>query len=239
LDNKKLTLGILNTDELEPEVEHKFGNYSDMFQNLFQNNHHSFIFNTYQVTQEIYPQDIHDCDAYLITGSKASAYENLPWIIKLKEFIRELQQHNKKLIGICFGHQIIAEALGGKVTKSEKGWGVGLMSSDIQNNQSWMKPDIKSYSLLVSHQDQVERLPEKALCIAASQFCPNSSFQIEESILTFQGHPEFNREYMLYILKKRREIIGEQAYNAAIASLDQDIDESVISNWIYHFLCHF
>ena len=236
MNSKKLTLGILDADELAPEVEKKFGSYSNMFQDLFNHNEYPFIFNSYQVTQETYPQNINDCDAYLITGSKASAYENTPWIIKLKEFIRQCQENDKKLVGICFGHQIIAEALGGRVNKSQNGWGVGLMSSAIEVNQSWMQPELKSYSLLVSHQDQVEQLPEKAIRLAASEFCQNSSFQLGKTILTFQGHPEFSEEYLLQIMNKRRNILGEETYNTALNSLEYNTDESIIAGWINNFL---
>lgn len=231
---KKITVGILNADELALEVENKFGNYSDMFQQLFQNS--PFVFKSYQVTQEIYPTDINECDAYLITGSKFSAYENITWIIKLKEFIKELHRQNKKLIGICFGHQIIAEALGGQVTKSSNGWGVGLMDSEIICNKPWMEPKIPSYALLISHQDQVEKLPEHAICIASNHFCPNSSFQLNENILTFQGHPEFSKEYLLQIINMRRKVIGEDIYRSALSSIDNKADTSIIISWIENFI---
>jgi GMP synthase (glutamine-hydrolysing) len=234
LSNNKITVGILNADELALEVENKFGNYSDMFQQLFQNS--PFVFKSYQVTQEIYPTDINECNAYLITGSKFSAYENITWIIKLKEFIKELHRQNKKLIGICFGHQIIAEALGGQVTKSSHGWGVGLMDSKIICNKAWMEPKIPSYALLVSHQDQVEKLPEHAICIASNHFCLNSSFQLNENILTFQGHPEFSKEYLLQIMNKRRKAIGEETYRSALSSLDNKVDTSMIISWIENFI---
>ncbi len=236
MDNKNLTLGILNADELTPEVEQKFGNYSNMFQDLFKNNGFQFTFNTYQVTQENYPQDINDCDAYLITGSKASAYENIPWIVKLKEFVRECQQHNKKLIGICFGHQLIAEALGGRVEKSQKGWGVGLMKCTVEHNLSWMKSEQQHLSLLVSHQDQVVELPQQAERIAVNSFCLNSGFQLGNSVLAFQGHPEFSKDYLLFIMKNRREIIGEEKYQNAISSLTQQADNSVVAKWINNFI---
>lgn len=236
MKTNNITLGILNADELTPEIEAKFGNYSDMFQNLFINNKCQFSFNPYQVTQKIYPQDINDCDAYLITGSKSSAYENTHWIIKLKEFIRKLQKKNKKIIGICFGHQIIAEALGGKVEKNLKGWGVGLVNSKVDVYQSWMVPETTSYSLLASHQDQVIILPKDAIRIAGNSFCHNGSFQIGKNILTFQGHPEFTKEYLLHILKNRRKIIGEKTYQNALTSLEQKPDAPVIVNWISNFL---
>lgn len=187
MTSKKITLGILNADELAPEVEKEFGNYSDMFQRLFEKNNHPFIFKSYQVTQEIYPLDIDECDAYLVTGSKFNVYENIPWIIKLNKFIQQLSKKNKKIIGICFGHQIIAQALGGLVSKSNNGWGVGLMSSTVIKNQTWMRPAHNSISLLGIHQDQVIELPKDAVLLAESDFALIVAFKLEILFLLFRA----------------------------------------------------
>lgn len=154
----------------------------------------------------------------------------------MNKFIQQLSKKNKKIIGICFGHQIIAQALGGLVSKSNNGWGVGLMSSTVIKNQTWMRPAHNSISLLGIHQDQVIELPKDAVLLAESDFCPNSSFQIGNTILTFQGHPEFSKDYLLYMMNNRREILGEQIYKTALSSLDQETDVSLVVNWISNFL---
>lgn len=233
MTHKKITVGILNSDELDPEVEQEFGNYYEMFEKLFIST--SLIFKHYQVTQDDFPADLNECDAYLITGSKFSIYDNFPWIIKLSEFILKLYESDIKLIGICFGHQLVAQALGGSTIKSPKGWGLGAITSRVICRKGWMEPPLDSFNLLVTHQDQVEVLPEHAIPLASNDFCRNSGFLLN-NILTFQGHPEYSKKYLLYIMNKRREVIGETTYINAQASLNLEIDESIIANWIVNFI---
>jgi len=231
-----MRIGVLETDTLEHDIKNKYGSYAEMFQQLFLSINNKLEFNIYQVIEEIYPENIDECDAYLITGSKFSAYEDSPWIKKLSQFIISLAKQRKKLIGICFGHQIIAHALGGLTEKSNKGWGVGNIISDIEKTQAWMGGEKKQFSLLVSHQDQVTKLPATAKRIASNAFCLNTSFQIDNHILTFQGHPEFSNDYLRYLMKKRRKLIGNESYNRALSSLDQDQDSLLVAQWIINFI---
>ena len=116
-----MRIGILETDTLPADIKEKYGSYAEMFQNLFLSVNDQLELNVYRVIDGDYPEHIDDCDGYLITGSKFSAYDDEPWIIKLRHYIVELHKREKKLTGICFGHQIIAQALGGLTRKSEKG----------------------------------------------------------------------------------------------------------------------
>lgn len=231
-----MKIGILDADELKKEVIKEYGTYSDMFVQLFQSVDTSHTFNSYPVCQKIYPNDINDCDAYIITGSKASAYDNDSWIKLLKSYILLLLKQKKKLVGICFGHQIIAEALGGQVKKNNNGWGVGLMTNTVLDEKSWMKPKQKEVDLLVSHQDQVVTLPDNAELIATNSFCLNSGFQISDQLITLQGHPEFSNAYLMFLMQGRREVIGEENYQHALTSLKQPADDKLIAKWILEFL---
>lgn len=114
--------------------------------------------------------------------------------------------------------------------------GVGLMSSTVIKNQTWMNPAHNSISLLGIHQDQVIELPKDAVRLTESNFCPNSSFQIGKTILTFQGHPEFSKDYLLQMMDNRREVLGEKTYQSGLKSLAQAADESIIAHWIANFL---
>ena len=235
-----MRLGILETDTLEPGIKEKYGSYAEMFQSLFLSVDEQLAFKVYQVIEGEYPENIDECDAYLITGSKASAYDKKPWIKQLRDYIVALHKHRRKLIGICFGHQIIALALGGLTEKSEKGWTVGNSISTIEKEKPWMGNVItnakKQFALLVSHQDQVTRLPVQAELIATNISCQNASFQIANHILCFQGHPEFSADYLNYLLNKRRDIIGEEKYNKAIDSLQYDQDVQLVVRWIIDFI---
>lgn len=231
-----MKIGILEAEQLKPAILKEYGSYADMTMRLLGSVDNSVSFQTYQATSGEYPIDTNDCDAFLITGSKASAYDNEAWIKQLADYIKILADQQKKLIGICFGHQLIAHALGGKVLKSGKGWGVGIMASDVLLNKPWMQPTLKNFSLLVSHQDQVVELPPDAEQIAGSDFCMNSCYQVDNHILTFQGHPEFTLEYAQQSMEKRREIIGEERYQQAQISLRQNIDHKMIARWILNFV---
>jgi GMP synthase-like glutamine amidotransferase len=231
-----LIIGILEADELNDEVIQRYGRYAETFEQLLSAVDPHLAFQTYQVTQQEFPQSIDACDAYVLTGSKHSCYEDIPWINQLKQFVVECHAKKKKLIGICFGHQLIAQALGGSVQKHDKGWGIGMSSSDVKTTPHWLTPKQPQFNLLVSHQDQVTRLPQQASLVASNDFCPIAGYHVNHTILTFQGHPEFNHDYLQYIMTQRREVIGEQAYQQAIESLQQDEDNELVAQWIVNFI---
>jgi GMP synthase-like glutamine amidotransferase len=231
-----LIIGIIEADELDDDVLRHFGSYTDRFEQLLFTADAQLTFNTYCAVHQQYPQDINACDAYLITGSKYSCYEDLDWIKRLGRFVVECYQQEKKLIGICFGHQLIAQVLGGRVQKSDKGWGAGLISSDVVQSPGWLSPAQPCFSLLINHHDQVIRLPGGASLIATNEFCPVSAYQVNQSMLTFQGHPEFSREYLRYLMTKNRQEIGEQVYLQATQSLVQHVDYELVATWIVKFI---
>jgi len=229
-------LGILETDHLDKTIQKKYGTYAEMFQKLFLPLMDQLVIQVYDVMHFEYPDTIDDCDAYLITGSKTSPYENKAWIRRLEEEIQTLHIHKKKLIGICFGHQLIAQALGGVVKKSDLGWGVGLSKQNILRKKNWMGHTEAVFQVLVSHQDQVIELPPGAEAIAGNAFCPNASFQIDQHILTLQGHPEFSPAYLRHLITGRRAIIGTSRAEQALQSLHASNDHAKIARWILDFL---
>lgn len=231
-----MIIGVLEADKLADEVVERFGRYADSFVELFSAIDPQLRFQTYHVTEGEYPQDIDACDAYLITGSKSSCYEDLDWIHRLKGFVLDCFEQETKLLGICFGHQLIAEALGGTVEKSDKGWGIGLASSEVTHTPEWLMPQQRCFNLLVSHQDQVTRLPEQASLVATNDFCPISGYRVNHTVLTFQGHPEFNRDYLHHIMTECREHIGEQAYEQGIKSLELNEDNELVAQWMVNFM---
>jgi len=231
-----LKLGILKTDTVRPEWARKYGEYPDMFQALLSAEDPTLEFAVYDVEHREYPDDIDEVDAYLITGSKSAVYEEKPWIPPLLAFIAELDRRQKKLVGICFGHQAIAEALGGRARKSSKGWGVGLHTHTFTETPEWHDGGPPAVRVLVSHQDQVEQLPPRARLLAASDFCEYAALQIDDHILAFQGHPEFPVGYSRAIMDFRRETIGEQTYREGVASLEQKPEGARMARWILAFL---
>jgi len=179
------------------------------------------------------PPDVHRHDAYLITGSSAGVYEDHAWIDPLRSFIRAAAGR-AKLIGICFGHQIMAEALGGRVEKSDKGWGVGLHTYPIVRREPWMD-DAPAVSVPASHQDQVVLQPPDTHVTASSVFTPYAGLVwTGHPSISFQFHPEIEPDYAAALYESRRDRLPH--VDAAIASLGRPNDNARVGDWIRRFL---
>ena len=231
-----MRLGILQADHVDPECRARFGDYADMFTDALGDALDSCSsFEFFDVRRGLYPDQVGDCDAYLITGSRASVYDDEPWIARLKDFVRELDDARAKTVGVCFGHQLAAAALGGFVRKAAVGWGVGVHTWAVLHDEPWMRPRLGEIRLLASHQDQVETLPHGARLLAASEFCPHAAFAVGNHLFAVQGHPEFTRDYARFLMCRRRDQLGS-AFGPAIRSLDKPTDEAVVAQWIAAFL---
>jgi GMP synthase-like glutamine amidotransferase len=225
-----MKLAILRTGESPADLLSRFGHYDDMFRDLLGPD---FVMRTYNVRAGEMPDEVSDHDAYLITGSPAGVYETDPWIASLKDFLRDAKG-KAKLVGICFGHQIMAEAFGGRVEKSDKGWGVGLHRYDIFEKAPWMD-EVPAFSAAVSHQDQIVVQPPQSRVLAGSEFSPFGMLAYEDQpAISFQPHPEFDPEFAKALIETRRERIPEP--DAAIASLDGHSDRERLAEWIRSFL---
>jgi len=231
-----MKLGILKTDTVRPEWVPEFGEYPDMFAVLLGRADSSMEFVVYDVEGGVYPADIDEVDGYLITGSKSSVYDDSSWIPPLIKFVQEIAGRGKKIVGICFGHQLVAQALGGKTEKSDKGWGVGLHTHTFTQTPSWHDGGSEDLKILVSHQDQVATVAEGATVLASSDFCENAVCQIGDQILTFQGHPEFIPQYSREIMEFRRKQFGEDIYHSGVASLSGDQEGDRVARWVVKFL---
>ena len=175
-----MKIGILQTGHTPQELTPTLGTYSDMFARLLDGN--GFMFQTWSVVDGDFPDALTDADGWLITGSKHGAYEDHDWIPPLEQLIRDIYADGRPLIGVCFGHQIIAQAMGGKVVKFDKGWSVGRTNYDMNGTP---------VSLNAWHQDQVVEVPDTATTIASNDFCENAALVYGDKIWTIQPHPEF------------------------------------------------
>jgi GMP synthase-like glutamine amidotransferase len=207
-----------------------------MFANLFARHAPQITLRPFDVCNGEFPPSLDACDAYLTTGSRLSAYDDVDWIHALKDFMRRIHESKKPFIGVCFGHQLIAEALGGKVSRAATGWGAGVHGVEVVRHELWMRPEGSSCALQYMHQDQVERLPEDGVVIGRSDHCPVAIFRAGDSTLGMQAHPEFPKAYSEALLLDRVERIGAERVKAALASLDQPTDESVVARWVVEFL---
>ena len=228
-------LGILKTDDIREELQSKFGSYPNMFESLFRQVAPRLQFITYDVAKEEHPDPIDECDAYLITGSKAGVYDDLPWISSLKQLVRDLAEKRIPLAGICFGHQVIAASFGGEVIKSPAGWGVGVHEYRISRRLNGLEKD-SSFRIIATHQDQVVQAPERADILAHNEFCPIAGLiSHERNYISFQGHPEFTKEYFLDLLNHLKEVSRKRS-DAARTSMSRKIHPQVVAKSILDFL---
>ncbi len=230
-----LTFGLLECDQVAERFRQISGGYREMFGALFQR-HPEIELRFYDVCHSQFPDSIDACDAYLTTGSRFSVYDDLDWIHSLKGFVRRLHDARKPFVGICFGHQLLADALGGEVTKSANGWGVGVHSVEVIREESWMQPARSSCNLQYLHQDQVQRLPEGGVLLGSSDHCPVAIFRVGETMLGIQAHPEFTAAYSQALLIDRASRIGSDRVETALASLNRQTDQATIADWIGQFI---
>ena len=192
---------------------------------------------TISAIKEVLPENVSKFDAYIITGGKYSVFEDYDWQFKLFNFIGDVYLKNIPLIGICYGHQLLAHVLGGKVRRSENGWGIGVVELNIETNHSpkWLNPRKEKFNILSMHQDQVEELPKGATNFLTSKFCPYSAYYIPRKVLAFQQHPEFTPELCRDLILKRKEKIG-MGYKVALETLKKKTDGKILGQWMAEFL---
>ena len=225
-----MNLAILETGTPPGALEERFGRYAGMFEKLLGN---GIDYQAYEVQAGDLPGDPGGHDAYLITGSPAGVYEPLPWIEQLKAFLRAAKGQ-AKLVGICFGHQLMAETFGGHVEKVDKGWGVGLHTYPIVQREPWMD-EAAAVSVPASHQDQVVMQPPATDVVASSIFTPYAGLAWrDQPAISFQFHPEFSPDYARALIELRRRRLPDP--DAAIASLDRPNDNARVGRWIRNFL---
>ncbi|CAN5456665.1 glutamine amidotransferase [soil metagenome] len=226
-------IGLLLCDHLPPDVVEAVADYPELYPAIF--DQVGVDLRIYEVTEGDLPATTDECAGWIISGSKRSAYEDEGWINDVSDFIRTAAAARAPQVGICFGHQLIALALGGEVAKAPGGWGVGVKEFDVVSNAPWMTPPAEHFRMLMSHQDQVRRLPDGAELLATADYCPIASFRVEDHIFTVQGHPEFIPALSRKLIGKRREIFGADVADAALETLDQSIDHELVARWIASF----
>lgn len=230
-----LRICILETDNIHPDLVDQFQGYGRMFQRLFARQPIAAEFEVFNVVAGHYPDDQQHYDAYLITGSKADSFGTDAWIETLRLYLRKRYQLGDKLLGVCFGHQLLASLLGGKTERATQGWGVGVHHYQVSEQPQWMQPSTERLAMLISHQDQVTVAPDNATILASSDFCPIGAYYIGDQVLCFQGHPEFDHDYSRSVLEIRQGLYGEQVYQRGINSLEHEHQGSVVAEWMMRF----
>ena len=228
-----MRIGILETGYPPEHLAGEHGSYPDMLRRFVGEAAASYA--TYDVQKGALPSSPDAYDAVLVTGSPAGVYEPHAWIPPLMDFLRQAKGRTA-LVGVCFGHQVMAQAFGGEVKKSEKGWGLGLHRYDVVSREPWMDK-VEQVAAPVSHQDQVVVRPPSARVVAASAFTPHAILAYgDQPAISFQCHPEFTVEYARALAERRRGQVADAQIEAAKASLDQPADNPQIAEWVRRFL---
>jgi GMP synthase-like glutamine amidotransferase len=227
-------LGILKTGRPPKACIPEFGTYPDMFIGLLGRD--AYDYRVFAVDEGELPESPRACDAYLITGASAGVYDPLPWIAQAEDFLRAAKGQ-AALVGVCFGHQLMAQAFGGKVIKSPKGWGLGEQDYEVRLREPWMD-GAASIRLPGSHQDQVVELPPGAEIWAANDFTPMGALAWrDQPAISLQLHPEFEPAYAVSLIEHRREgPYTKDEADRAVASYQGPDDRARVGGWIRNFL---
>ncbi len=227
-----LRIGLLLCDHLDDDVAAQVGDYTDLYPAVF--SPAGMELTVFEAARGELPDDLDDYDGWIVSGSRHSTYDDEDWIHDLEELVRRIVADGGPLVGICFGHQLTAQALGGKVEPAAVGWGVGVKSFEVVAPAPWMG-HVAEMRLLMSHRDQVTRLPGGAEVIATSDYCPVGAYRIGDRVFCVQGHPEFVPELSRILMERRRSIIGDEVVDEAMGTLDGPVDGARTVAWMADF----
>lgn len=220
-----MLIGILQTGQAPDVLIEKSGDYPDMFERLLAG--YGFAFRSYRVLDGEFPADVQVCDGWLITGSRHGAYEDHAWIPPLEAFIRDAYAAHVPLVGICFGHQIIAQAMGGRVEKFAGGWAAGATDYDFEGEK---------ITLNAWHQDQVTQKPEAARVVGRNAFCENAALLYDDRAFTVQAHPEFEPDFVDGLAQTRgRGVVPQPLLDSATARLSDPLNSATMASRIAAF----
>jgi GMP synthase-like glutamine amidotransferase len=229
-----MRVGLILCDRLPDQYAGISGDYQTLVSGMFSNRDISLeVFDSHLGSL---PLDVAVFDGIIISGSRHSVYEDERWIRDLEAFAREVVDSTTPVFGICFGHQLLARALGGVVEQAEGGWGVGVHAMRVLEHRPWMEPDREALKLVMSHQDQVVELPNNATVLGSSDHCENYLVEFTETAVGIQGHPEFPLAFAEVLYEDKRELVGSLA-DDAIASLAIPADSDIVSTWMRKMFC--
>jgi len=222
-----MKIGILLVGRASEDLVDEYGTYAEMLIALINTEEQVFEFKTFNILDDEFPKDHLECDGWIVTGSPHGVYEDHSWIPTVSQLINNVYKANLPIFGVCFGHQLIAQALGGHVEKSEKGWGLGLHTYQVNNKPDYMSNLSEEVTLNICHQDQVLRPPQGATVYAKSEFCENAGFYIKDKVLTMQAHPEFLVDFTKALLTARRDVtIPKEFVDPALVGLKNNPDSA-------------
>ena len=231
-----MKLTIIQTGEVPLPLRERFGPYRKMFETMFDGTGQGFTYDMVPVSDGAPFPDPGALEGIVITGSAAGVYDDYAWLDPLRAFIRDAYGRRTPMLGVCFGHQIMADALGGDVRKSEKGWGLGRHNYDVRARPDFMRSAPAALAVACSHQDQVIIPPDEAEVILASDFTPNAGLAYRSGrALSFQPHPEFHDDYTIALAEMRRGKAPDNVVETAISSIATPSHSADVAGYIGQF----
>ena len=227
---------ILDNDTLDGELARRYTSFGAMFVQLFNSVEAQWTYDIFSTQRGEYPASFDAYDAVLLTGSASDAFSDEAWVVELRQRVTRLLAEHKKMVGVCFGHQLIGLCMGAPVGRAPQGWGKGRMA------YNWHRQDLpgceerQQIALYVSHQDQVLALPPGASLVASSDFCPVAAFTVGEYVFCVQAHPEFDAFFSQALLDKHRERLGEAEHAAKSQGLMAGHEGGEVARMVVAFL---
>lgn len=231
-----MNIAILLTSNDTSGFARRFPNDGEKFITLLKPIRPDWTFKVYPVMDDVFPENPDHYDGFIITGSPASVHDGHAWIERLLALIRDLHAKRISLVGVCFGHQAIALALGGKVEQNPQGWVLGTETTRIDEPQPWMQPVANQITLYAAHKEQVTVLPEEAKTIGHATGCPNAAYIIADHIMTTEYHPEMTRDFMEELVDEMGGAISSEIGKKARQHYELGEEGALFGLWMANFL---
>lgn len=229
-------LGLLACDSLWEPLRSTHGDYAEMYSAMLREAGASFELLRFAAHEGEFPADVTTCDAWLISGSRAAVYEDHPWIARLADFARAAHASGVPQVGVCFGHQLLAHALGGRTERAPGGWGIGNVELSLRAAAGAPAGTPARFRLFMAHQDQVVALPPGAVWLAEAPHCAHAMFALDDRVLGVQPHPEFTAGFMRDMTLEDSFGLPAAQREQALASYEAHVDNALLGGWIADFL---
>jgi len=235
IQQQPIIVGLLLCGDVHLALQPEFGSYAKCLINEFQLQGKQVTIKTWQVWQNEIPDSIMEADVYVVSGSSASVFDNEPWIKRLSDFICRAHSKNRRLLGICFGHQMIHHALGGKVERAPVGWGLGIYPIKLYHKITGLS-QYDSISLFAMHRDQVIVPADGFDLLGGNEFCPYYLLSQANGVFTLQGHPEFTRRFFNAFLTVAENKFDAHTVAKARLSMQKNDDSDVVCRLVNDFI---
>jgi len=187
------------------------------------------VISSFPVVDGVFPSSIADCDAWVLTCSRFDASGATEWVTQLREFTSRIVDSGRRVCGICFGHQLIALALGGTLRRRTR-WVVGVQRLVVSPNK-WIP--LAEMRLPGLHQDEIATLPVNALTIASTADVKAAAYSVPPNVLCLQYHVEFTPAYFRALVTSRSHLLGDVSPHDVVC---EDTDDAMVADHLVAFL---